>query len=251
MADLEIKNLHVEIEGKEILKGVNLSVNKNEVVAIMGPNGAGKSTLGYAVMGHPKYKITKGQILFKGQDIAKLSPDKRARLGLFLSFQYPSEISGVSVFNFLRTAVNSVRGQPVPVLEFQKTLWNTMAMLKMPQEFAQRNLNEGFSGGEKKRAEILQMAILKPQVAVLDETDSGLDIDALKTVADGVQSLISPELGVLLITHYTRILNYIKPDRVHVMLNGRIVKTGGAELAKQLEEKGYEWVEKEYAASVK
>ncbi|HIJ98563.1 TPA: Fe-S cluster assembly ATPase SufC [archaeon] len=251
MADLEIKNLHVEIEGKEILKGVNLSVNKNEVVAIMGPNGAGKSTLGYAVMGHPKYKITKGQILFKGQDIAKLSPDKRARLGLFLSFQYPSEISGVSVFNFLRTAVNSVRGQPVPVLEFQKTLWNTMAMLKMPQEFAQRNLNEGFSGGEKKRAEILQMAILKPQVAVLDETDSGLDIDALKTVADGVQSLISPELGVLLITHYTRILNYIKPDKVHVMLNGRIVKTGGAELAKQLEEKGYEWVEKEYAASVK
>src|SRR3989338_3239424 len=251
MSDLEIKNLHVEIDGKEILKGVNLEVSKNEVIAIMGPNGAGKSTLGYAIMGHPKYKITKGQILFKGQDIAKLSPDKRARLGLFLSFQYPSEISGVSVFNFLRTAVNSVRGQPVPVLEFQKTLWNTMAMLKMPQEFAQRNLNEGFSGGEKKRAEILQMAILKPQVAVLDETDSGLDIDALKTVADGVQSLISPELGVILITHYTRILNYIKPDKVHVMLNGRIVKTGGAELAKQLEEKGYEWVEKEYAASVK
>lgn len=248
MPDLEIKNLYVEIDGKEILKGVDLSVSKNEVIAIMGPNGAGKSTLGYAVMGHPKYKITKGQILFKGQDIAKLSPDKRARLGLFLSFQYPSEISGVSVFNFLRTAVNSVRGQPVPVLEFQKTLWNTMAMLKMPQEFAQRNLNEGFSGGEKKRAEILQMAILKPQVAILDETDSGLDIDALKTVADGIQNLISPELGVLLITHYTRILNYIKPDKVHVMLNGRIVKTGGADLAKQLEEKGYEWVEKEFAA---
>ncbi len=248
MTDLEIKNLYVEIDSKEILKGVNLTVNENEVVAIMGPNGAGKSTLGFTIMGHPKYKITKGQILFKGQDIATLSPDKRARLGLFLSFQYPSEIPGVSVFNFLRTALNSIRGEPVPVLEFQKTLWNTMAGLKMPKEFAQRNLNEGFSGGEKKRAEILQMAILKPQIAVLDETDSGLDIDALKTVADGIQKLISPELGVLLITHYTRILNYIKPDKVHVMLNGRIVKTGGAELAKELEEKGYEFVEKEFAA---
>src|SRR3989344_3205569 len=248
MPDLEIKNLHVEIEGKEILKGVNLTVSRNEVIAIMGPNGAGKSTLGFAIMGHPKYKITKGQILFKGQDISTLSADKRARLGLFLSFQYPSEIAGVSVFNFLRTALNSVRGQPVPVLEFQKTLWNTMASLKMPKEFAQRNLNEGFSGSEKKRAEILQMAILKPQIAVLDETDSGLDIDALKTVADGIQKLISPELGVLLITHYTRILNYITATKVHVMLNGKIVKTGGADLAKELEEKGYEWVEKEYAA---
>src|SRR3989338_3729832 len=224
MSDLEIKNLHVEIDGKEILKGVNLEVSKNEVIAIMGPNGAGKSTLGYAVMGHPKYKITKGQILFKGEDIAKLSPDKRARLGLFLSFQYPSEISGVSVFNFLRTAVNSIRGQPVPVIEFQKNLWNTMASLKMPNEFAQRSLNEGFSGGEKKRTEILQMAMLRPQIAVLDETDSGLDIDALKTVASGIQTYVGPDLGVLLITHYTRILNYITPAKVHVMKNGKILK---------------------------
>lgn len=239
MADLEIKDLHVEVEGKEILKGVNLTVNKNEVIALMGPNGSGKSTLGFAIMGHPKYKITKGQILLKGQDIASLSPDKRARLGLFLSFQYPSEIGGVSVFNFLRTAVNSVRGQPVPVLEFQKILWNTMATLKMPHEFAQRSLNEGFSGGEKKRTEILQMAMLKPQLAILDETDSGLDIDALKIVANGINTFVGHELGVLLITHYTRILNYIKPTKVHVMMNGRIVKSGGAELAKLLEEKGY------------
>jgi len=242
MTDLEIKNLHVEIDGKEILKGVNLEVSKNEVIAIMGPNGAGKSTLGFTIMGHPKYKITKGQILFKGQDIATLSPDKRAKLGLFLSFQYPSEISGVSVFNFLRTAINSVKGAPVPVLEFQKNLWNTMAALKMPNEFAQRSLNEGFSGGEKKRTEILQLAMLKPQIAVLDETDSGLDIDALKTVASGVQTYVGPELGVLLITHYTRILNYIRPTAVHVMKNGRIVKSGGPELAKQLEEKGYEGI---------
>ena len=242
MSDLEIKNLHVEIDGKEILKGVNLEVSKNEVIAIMGPNGAGKSTLGFTIMGHPKYKITKGQILFKGQDIATLSPDKRAKLGLFLSFQYPSEISGVSVFNFLRTAINSVKGAPVPVLEFQKNLWNTMAALKMPNEFAQRSLNEGFSGGEKKRTEILQLAMLKPQIAVLDETDSGLDIDALKTVASGVQTYVGPELGVLLITHYTRILNYIKPTAVHVMKNGRIVRSGGPELAKQLEEKGYEGI---------
>ncbi|HIJ98081.1 TPA: Fe-S cluster assembly ATPase SufC [archaeon] len=242
MSDLEIKNLHVEIDGKEILKGVNLEVSKNEVIAIMGPNGAGKSTLGFTIMGHPKYKITKGQILFKGQDIATLSPDKRAKLGLFLSFQYPSEISGVSVFNFLRTAVNAAKGVPVPVLEFQKNLWNTMAALKMPNEFAQRSLNEGFSGGEKKRTEILQLAMLKPQIAVLDETDSGLDIDALKTVASGVQTYVGPELGVLLITHYTRILNYIRPTAVHVMKNGRIVKSGGPELAKQLEEKGYEGI---------
>ena len=242
MTEFEIKNLHVEIDGKEILKGVNLEVSKNEVIAIMGPNGAGKSTLGFTIMGHPKYKITKGQILFKGQDIATLSPDKRAKLGLFLSFQYPSEISGVSVFNFLRTAVNSVKGTPVPVLEFQKNLWNTMAALKMPNEFAQRSLNEGFSGGEKKRTEILQLAMLKPQIAVLDETDSGLDIDALKTVASGVQTYVGPELGVLLITHYTRILNYIRPTAVHVMKNGRIVKSGGPELAKQLEEKGYEGI---------
>ena len=240
MSDLEIKNLHVEVEGKEILKGVNLTVSRNEVIAIMGPNGAGKSTLGFAIMVHPKSKITKGQILFKGEDIAKLSPDKRARLGLFLSFQYPSEISGVSVFNFLRTAVNSIRGQPVPVIEFQKNLWNTMASLKMPNEFAQRSLNEGFSGGEKKRTEILQMAMLRPQIAILDETDSGLDIDALRIVANGIQAFVGPQLGVLLITHYTRILNYIKPTKVHVMMNGRIVRSGGSELAKLLEEKGYE-----------
>jgi len=242
MSNLEIRDLYVKTEGKEILKGVNLSVSKNEVIALMGPNGSGKSTLAYAIMGHPKYKITKGKILLNGKDITNLPVNKRAKLGLFLGFQYPSEIQGISVVNFLRTALNSAKGSSVSVLDFYKVLYNEMAKLKIPQEFAQRSVNEGFSGGEKKKMEILQLAVLKPQIALLDETDSGLDIDALRTVADGINTLIGPELGALLITHYTRILNYIKPHKVYVMIDGKIVKTGGADLAKELEEKGYEIV---------
>ena len=244
MSNLEIRDLYVKTEGKEILKGVNLSVSKNEVIALMGPNGSGKSTLAYAIMGHPKYKITKGKILLNGKDITNLPVNKRAKLGLFLGFQYPSEIQGISVVNFLRTALNSAKGSSVSVLDFYKVLYNEMAKLKIPQEFAQRSVNEGFSGGEKKKMEILQLAVLKPQIALLDETDSGLDIDALRTVADGINTLIGPELGALLITHYTRILNYIKPHKVYVMIDGKIVKTGGADLAKELEEKGYEFLEK-------
>lgn len=242
MSDLEIKDLHVEIEGKEILKGVNLEVRKGEVVALMGPNGAGKSSLGYALLGHPAYKVTAGSIIYEGEDITKLPTNERARKGLFLSFQYPSEVPGVSMANFLRTAINSKRDKksPMPVAEFVKQLKETMKTLKIDESFMHRYLNEGFSGGEKKRAEILQMAMLKPEMAILDETDSGLDVDSLKVVAEGINKLMNPQMGILLITHYQRILNYIKPDKVYIMMDGKVVKSGGADLVHQIESSGYE-----------
>ncbi|MBI2546174.1 Fe-S cluster assembly ATPase SufC [Candidatus Woesearchaeota archaeon] len=246
MSDLIIKDLHVEVDGIEILKGISLSINKGEVNAIMGPNGSGKSTLAYTLMGHPKYIVTKGEIWLHGQDVLKMKPDERARNGLFLSFQYPSEIPGVSVSNFMRTALNAKREsrglKQATVPEFLKLLKDKMAQLKIEQNFSMRYLNEGFSGGEKKRMEILQLAILHPEIAILDETDSGLDIDSLKTVAEGINTLRGPEMGVMLITHYQRILKYIKPDRVHVLIDGKIVISGGHELAEQIENKGYDFV---------
>ncbi|MBI4571460.1 MAG: Fe-S cluster assembly ATPase SufC [Chloroflexi bacterium] len=242
-----VEGLRVAVDGKEILKGVDLVVGRGEVHALMGPNGSGKSTLANTIMGHPKYKVTAGRIVFKGQDIAGLAPDKRARMGLFLAFQYPIGIPGVVMGNFLRSAIKARRSEDVPVREFRKLLDETMDLLKMDPSFARRYVNEGFSGGEKKRAEVLQLAMLKPELAVLDETDSGLDIDALKTVAEGISALRGPELGVLLVTHYTRILNYVKPDVVHVLYDGRIVKTGGPALADELEAKGYDWIIKEFA----
>ena len=249
MTFLEVKDLRVKIEDKEILKGINLEVDKGQVVALMGPNGSGKSTLAYALMGHPRYEITSGKIFLNGEDVTKAKPDERARKGLFLSFQYPQEISGVSVSNFLRTSLNAVREgrneKPVSVMDFHKLLQEKMKLLKVDKSFALRYLNEGFSGGEKKRMEILQMAVLQPSIGILDETDSGLDVDALRTVALGVNDLKGQELGVLLITHYQRILNYITPDKVHIVIDGKIVKSGGKELALEVEEKGYEWVDKE------
>ncbi|WP_370324862.1 Fe-S cluster assembly ATPase SufC [Euzebya sp.] len=239
-ARIEIDGLRVEVEGKEILKGLDLVVAQGETHALMGPNGSGKSTLAYAIAGHPAYEVTGGAIRFDGEDVSEMSPDERAQVGLFLAMQYPTEIPGVSMTNFLRTAVNATRDEDLPVREFMTQLKGHMADLKMDEGFLQRNVNEGFSGGEKKRFEILQMAMLQPRIAVLDETDSGLDIDALKIVSDGVNRLRGPDLGVLLITHYTRILNYIQPDHVHVMAAGRIVKTGGADLAETLESEGYE-----------
>lgn len=252
MSDLVIKNLHVNIEGKEILRGLDLTVEQGKVHAIMGPNGTGKSTLAYTLMGHPHYTVTEGEILFKDRNVLELEPDERARLGLFLAFQYPVAIPGVTVANFLRSAINARRraensedkGMPIP--EFRKMLKEKMALLKMDPTFAGRYLNEGFSGGEKKRAEILQMATLHPEIAILDETDSGLDIDALRIVSEGVNALMNQNLGVLVITHYQRLLNYIKPDHVHVMMGGRIVESGGADLALHLEEKGYEWIREKY-----
>ncbi|HET9589206.1 MAG TPA: Fe-S cluster assembly ATPase SufC [Anaerolineales bacterium] len=255
MSQLEIRNLHVSIEGKEILKGVDLTVDQGKVHAIMGPNGTGKSTLAYTLMGHPSYTVTAGEVAFKGQNVLELEPDERARLGLFLAFQYPVAIPGVTVANFLRTAINARRraenpeDKGIPIPEFRKMLKERMSLLKMDQNIAGRYLNEGFSGGEKKRAEILQLATLKPEIAILDETDSGLDIDALRIVADGVNALMNNELGVLLITHYQRLLNHIKPDYVHVMLDGRIVESGGPDLALHLEEKGYEWIREKYEES--
>lgn len=237
-----IEDLHVSVEGKEILRGVNLVINQGEIHALMGPNASGKSTLANAIMGHPRYEVTKGRVLFKGEDILGLPPDERARRGLFLAFQYPTAIPGVSMVNFLRQAVKSVRGEEVPVREFRTILKETMDLLKVDESFARRYVNEGFSGGEKKRAEVLQMGILRPEMAVLDEADSGLDIDALKTVAEGINALSGPHLGVLIITHYQRILNYIRPDVVHVLVGGRIVKSGGRELAEELEARGYEWI---------
>lgn len=252
MSELVLKNLHVSIEGKEILKGVNLEIKPGEIHALMGPNGNGKSTLAYTIMGHPSYKVTQGEVLFKGVNVLALKPDERSRLGIFLAFQYPVAIPGVTVANFLRTAINSHRhavnkedkGMPIP--EFRKMLRERMELLKMDPAFAGRYLNDGFSGGEKKRAEILQLATLKPEIAILDETDSGLDIDALRIVADGVNALTGPDLGVLVITHYQRLLNYIKPQFVHIMLDGRIVESGGPDLALHLEEQGYEWVREKY-----
>ncbi len=248
MSELEIRNLHVEVEGKEILRGVNLSVKQGEVHALMGPNGTGKSTLAYTLMGHPFYEVTEGEAWFKGQNILELEPDERAHLGIFLAFQYPVAIPGVSVANFLRTAINAQRKSQSPedkgisIPEFRRMLKERMNMLKMDHSFAGRYLNEGFSGGEKKRAEVLQMAALHPEIAIMDETDSGLDIDALRIVSEGVNALRGPELGVLVITHYQRILNYIQPDYVHIMLDGRVVETGGPELALHLEEHGYDWL---------
>lgn len=240
-ATLEIRDLHVSVEDKPILKGVDLTVRQGEIHALMGPNGAGKSTLANALMGHPSYQVTQGRIIFKGKDLVDMKPDERSRLGLFLAFQYPVAIPGVSVANFLRMAVNARRDPDdgISVREFRQLLKGKMDLLKISHEFAGRNLNDGFSGGEKKRAEILQLATLEPQIAILDETDSGLDIDAVRIVAEGVNSLVGDELGVLIITHYQRILNYIKPHQVHVLVEGKIVESGGPELAENLEQVGY------------
>ncbi len=257
-ADLEIRNLHVRVEGQEILKGLTLAMNKGEIHAIMGPNGSGKSTLANTLMGHPAYEVTEGEILLKGKDIVNLTTDERARLGLFLAFQYPSAIPGVTVASFLRTALKAqaegsdgvTNGDETPGLsmrEFRRLLKDKMEMLQMDASFARRYLNEGFSGGEKKRMEILQMAMLKPKIAVLDETDSGLDIDALRIVSEGVNQLMGPDLGLLVITHYQRILNYVQPQHVHIMVDGRIVLSGGPELALELEDKGYDWIKEEVA----
>ncbi|GAB1470763.1 Fe-S cluster assembly ATPase SufC [Chloroflexota bacterium] len=254
MSQLEIKDLHVSIEDKEILKGLSLTIKQGEIHAIMGPNGTGKSTLAYTLMGHPNYTVTSGEVLLDGKNVLEMEPDERSRAGIFLAFQYPVAIPGVTVANFLRTAINSRRraenpedkGMPIP--EFRKMLKEKMDMLKMDHAFAGRYLNDGFSGGEKKRAEILQMAALKPRFAILDETDSGLDIDALRIVAEGVNALSGSELGVLVITHYQRLLNYIKPNFVHIILDGRIVESGDADLALHLEEAGYDWVREKYDA---
>jgi Fe-S cluster assembly ATP-binding protein len=254
MSQLQIQNLHATIEGKEILKGIDFQVKQGEIHAVMGPNGSGKSTLASTIMGHPKFKVTSGDIKFDNDSILTLAPDARARKGVFLAFQYPYEVPGVPLSTFLRTAYNAVRqggkkgdlGQEMlSVLDFRKMLKEKLKLLDMDESFATRYLNEGFSGGEKKRCEILQLAILQPKIAVLDETDSGLDIDSVKIVAEGVNKLVGPEMGVMIITHYQRILRYIKPDHVHILLDGRMVKSGGPELAEVLEEKGYDWIKKE------
>jgi Fe-S cluster assembly ATP-binding protein len=257
---LEIQDLHVSIESKQILKGVNLKVSQGEIHAVMGPNGSGKSTLANTLMGHPKYKVDSGDILVNGESIIGLSPDKRAKKGLFLAFQYPLEIAGVPLAQFLRSAYRSVKGdspqktevkgvggEMISALAFKKKLEEKLKEVDLDQSFAKRYLNEGFSGGEKKRAEILQMAILQPAIAIMDETDSGLDIDAVRNVAEVVSRMAGPEMGVLLITHYQRILEYVRPQFVHVMVDGRIFQSGGPELAKMLEEKGYEWIERQAA----
>ncbi|RIK27978.1 MAG: Fe-S cluster assembly ATPase SufC [Chloroflexi bacterium] len=253
--DLEIRGLHVEVEGKEILKGIDLVIDKGQVHAVMGPNGSGKSTLANTLLGHPHYVVTQGDILYKGESVLDLKPDERARAGMFLAFQYPHAVSGVTVANFLRTALNAKRKtqmngnfKPITIPEFRKVMREKMAMLKLDDSFATRYLNEGFSGGEKKRTEILQMAILQPEIAILDETDSGLDIDGVRIVSEGVNSLQGPNLGILIITHYQRILNYIKPDFVHVLVKGKIAVEGGPELAHKLEAEGYDWVLKQVGA---
>jgi Fe-S cluster assembly ATP-binding protein len=259
LSSLEIKNLHAKVEDREILRGVNLTINQGEVHALMGLNGSGKSTLAYVLAGHPNYEVTEGEVLLDGEDILELEPDERAHIGLFLAFQYPTSIPGVNVANFLRQAYNKVQQarymqanpgaeyKAPPVAEFRKRLTERMSSLRMDRSFMGRYLNEGFSGGEKKRMEILQMAMLEPKFAIMDETDSGLDIDALRTVAEGVNSQLSNDLGVLVITHYQRLLNYIKPQFVHIMMNGRIIANGGPELAEELDVKGYDWVRQEFA----
>lgn len=256
--DLVIRDLHVEVAGKHILKGINLTVQQGSIHAIMGPNGSGKSTLAYAIAGHPNYEVTGGEVWYKGQNILELDADERSKLGIFLAFQYPVSVPGVTVSNFLRAAINAHRAQPdrdpketaIPVKEYMRLLREHMKMLEMDEGFSRRYLNEGFSGGEKKRLEILQMAMLKPSLAVMDETDSGLDIDALKIVAQGVNALMNPEMGVLVITHYQRLLTYIRPHFVSVVMNGRVVRDGGPELALELEERGYDWIREEVVGNV-
>jgi len=250
---LKIVNLHAEIaeDGTEILRGVDLELNEGEIHAIMGPNGSGKSTLSKVISGHPAYEVTDGDILYKGESVLDMEPDERARAGVFLAFQYPVEIPGVSVANFMRTALNARRGEEVDIFDFQEELEGKMEMLEMDTAFATRSVNEGFSGGEKKRNEILQLAMLEPELAVMDETDSGLDIDALRVVTSGINKIKEKNSGmaILLITHYQRMLNYITPDRVHVMAEGRIIRSGGPELALELEERGYDWVREETTAA--
>ena len=259
-ADLIVKDLHVSVEGTQILKGLSLELRKGEIHALMGPNGSGKSTFANTLMGHPKYEVTQGEILFKGESVLGLETDVRARMGLFMAFQYPVGIPGLTFGSFLRAAINAriapsagengkvPHKRGIPPKEFRELMRARMAMLKMDDTFATRYLNDGFSGGEKKRAEILQMAMLTPEIAIMDETDSGLDIDALKVVSEGVNALSGPDMGVLVITHYNRILDYIKPDRVHVMIDGRIATSGGPELALQLESRGYDWVREEVSS---
>lgn len=249
---LEIKDLHVSIDDKEILKGVNLTINTGEIHAIMGPNGTGKSTLSSAIMGHPSYEVTQGEVLLDGVNVLELEVDERAKAGLFLAMQYPSEITGVTNADFMRSAINAQReeGNEINLMQFIKKLDKQIDFLDMDKDMAQRYLNEGFSGGEKKRNEILQLMMLQPKFAILDEIDSGLDIDALKVVSKGINEMRGEEFGSLIITHYQRLLNYITPDHVHVMYNGIVVKSGGAELAKRLEEEGYEWVKEEYESLV-
>ncbi|HCY1339456.1 TPA: Fe-S cluster assembly ATPase SufC [Staphylococcus aureus] len=248
---LEIKDLHVSIEDKEILKGVNLTINTDEIHAIMGPNGTGKSTLSSAIMGHPSYEVTKGEVLLDGVNILELEVDERAKAGLFLAMQYPSEITGVTNADFMRSAINAKReeGQEINLMQFIKKLDKNMDFLDIDKDMAQRYLNEGFSGGEKKRNEILQLMMLEPKFAILDEIDSGLDIDALKAVSKGINQMRGENFGALMITHYQRLLNYITPDKVHVMYAGKVVKSGGPELAKRLEEEGYEWVKEEFGSA--
>ncbi|HBC4929103.1 TPA: Fe-S cluster assembly ATPase SufC [Staphylococcus aureus] len=248
---LEIKDLHVSIEDKEILKGVNLTINTDEIHAIMGPNGTGKSTLSSAIMGHPSYEVTKGEVLLDGVNILELEVDERAKAGLFLAMQYPSEIKGVTNADFMRSAINAKReeGQEINLMQFIKKLDKNMDFLDIDKDMAQRYLNEGFSGGEKKRNEILQLMMLEPKFAILDEIDSGLDIDALKVVSKGINQMRGENFGALMITHYQRLLNYITPDKVHVMYAGKVVKSGGPELAKRLEEEGYEWVKEEFGSA--
>ena len=246
---LKIENLRAEIDGQEIVKGLDLEVGKGEIHAIMGPNGSGKSTLANVLMGHPRYEVTGGSITFQGEDVLEMEPDERAKLGMFLAFQYPSEVPGVSVANFLRTAVNSVRDEELSPMEMFRLIQDKMKVMQMDPKFAERYLNEGFSGGEKKRNEILQMLMLEPTLAIMDETDSGLDIDALQVVSKGVNELRGPEFSAVIITHYQRILRYIEPDHVHVMLDGRLVTSGGKELALDLEDKGYDWVRQEFGSA--
>jgi Fe-S cluster assembly ATP-binding protein len=253
MADLEIRNLHVRAGDKEILRGLDLSVDKGEVHALMGPNGSGKSTLANAIMGHPGLEVTDGQIVFKGEDITEAAPDERARMGLFMAFQYPVSVPGVTVTKYLRTVLNAHREahgeEPISLKDFRQTVEAAMQLTDVPKEFSSRYLNEGFSGGEKKRMEILQLALQRPEMAILDETDSGLDIDALRVVANGVNAVAGPEMGVLIITHYQRILHLVQPSHVHVMYRGRIVKQGGPELVDELEAKGYGWIAEEVEAA--
>jgi Fe-S cluster assembly ATP-binding protein len=253
MSELEIRNLYVRAGEKEILRGLDLGVGKGEIHALMGPNGSGKSTLANAVMGHPGFEVTDGQIIFKGQDITKADPDERARMGLFMAFQYPVSVPGVTVTKYLRTVLNAhreTRGEePIPLKDFRQSVEAAMQLTNVPKEFSGRYLNEGFSGGEKKRMEILQLALQRPEMAILDETDSGLDIDALRVVANGVNAVAGPGMGVLIITHYQRILHLVKPSHVHVMYEGRIVKEGGPELVDELEAKGYGWIAEELEAA--